>query len=70
MTPIKEPTMSHLPPVGPPPLPTPLTWALSVCLVVLALIALLAVATLAGLSPADLITLMKQVGELATTLRP
>lgn len=62
--------MSHLPVPGSTPalppapndgLPRPLAWAIAICLVAFAIIAVLAVAVLAGFTPHDVLTLVEDV---------
>jgi len=54
----------HPTPKAPTSLPRPLLWAITVCLIALAAIAIIAVSRLAGFDPQQLITLVREAGSL------
>lgn len=53
----------------PPAMPRMLLWAVAACLFALALIAIIAVASLAGFSPENLISFVKEITKALTSLR-
>lgn len=50
-------------------MPRMLLWAVAACLFALALIAIIAVASLAGFSPENLISFVKEITKALTSLR-
>jgi len=50
-------------------LPRPLVWALAICLFALAAIAVIAVASLVGFTPQQMVELAHEVGSAVRTLR-